>query len=73
MKHSGLVGQTDFQFEFALGEKVIVDKDDRLTLMIIAIQVNPEAILYKLSWFADGRHIAEWFDAFRITSRRDQT
>lgn len=63
---NSLVGTKAFNFEFAIGDRVIVDKDDRLEFTVIGIQVNPEGVVYKLSWFSDGRHVAEWFDAFRI-------
>lgn len=56
-----------FTFAFGLSEKVIVDGDDRLEATVVGIQIHPDAISYRLSWFHEGRLETQWVDEFRLT------
>lgn len=64
---SNYVSQYKFEFRFALNDCVIVDGCESLIMRVVGIQVTPASIMYKLAWFDDRGHTAEWFDDFRVT------
>lgn len=59
--------QKNFEFEFTIGDIVMVDQDASIQMTITSIQVFPEGLCYKCSWFGDsGQPMEQLFDAFRI-------
>ena len=62
------VGQPIFQFEHTIGDRVMVDQDPALTFIVTGIQIYPEGIVFKLSWFDDNGPKEQVFDAFRIAA-----
>ena len=61
------VKQKNFEFSHGIGDEVMVDGDASFRMVVTSIQVFPEGIVYKLSWFNDnGASVDQVFDDFRI-------
>ncbi len=68
---SSYLGQKSFIFEHAIGDKVMVDGDGAIPFIVTSIQVFPDGLVYKLSWFDEGGGPRDQvFDEFRVSARK---
>lgn len=55
-----------YECQFGIGDKVVVDGDQRFPILITAVLWRNERPSYECSWFADGNSRTAWIEEWRV-------